>query len=241
MKVRPIAKRMLVIVAGAAVLGLGLVIAFTRGAPSAQPDQITPTVRRSEPSHAPVTAAPRSPTLPLLPAPAPSAPKATIPPAFRDLLGSPQIDPRAPDYEPVAAYELMGGGNVRNLFLSEPRADPWASEREADLVSLVLPEWQAVDPDARVEAECRTATCRIRLFSQTSLAERLGQYPLLCLAQKTAVMTGTAVPVSPDAEEPVPSWFIVFRRETLPRDGFLSWIGDMCPRDRDEWRQRALR
>jgi hypothetical protein len=165
-----------------------------------------------------------------------------VPPAFGALIGSPQIDPRKPGYDPVAAYELMGGGNVRGLFVSEPRADPWAGEREADLARLILPELQAVDPDVRVEAECRTATCRLRLYSQMpALTERLGEYPLSCLASKTALMSGTSAPVSPDAEEPVPSFFLVFRRETLDRVAFLSWIGDMCPRERAEWRSRGLR
>ena len=57
----------------------------------------------------------------------------------------------------------------------------------------------------------------------------------------STLMSGTSAPVSPDAEEPVPSFFLVFRRETLDRVAFLSWIGDMCPRERAEWRSRGLR
>jgi hypothetical protein len=171
----------------------------------------------------------------------PALDAAPIPPAFGQLLGSPQIDPRQPGYDPVAAYQLGGEGNVLRLFLSEPRDEAWASQREADIASFVLPELQTADPEAQLEVECRTATCRLRRRSPTSLADRLADYPLVCLATRTAPMWGTAMDASPEAEDPGLDYFLVFGQETRGRDGFRGRHGATCTDFREEWRRQVPR
>ena len=104
--------RVVPIVAGVAVLGL--CTTFLRAAACGERREIEPaasTPAAAGPARTP-NGSPRSARLPITTAA--SAPDAAVPSAFRELLGSPQIDPREPDYDPVAAYELGGGGNIRD-------------------------------------------------------------------------------------------------------------------------------
>lgn len=231
--------RVVLVGAVAAVLGLGAVA--VRGL-SAERTDLAP--EASAPATGPPPAAapragpaPRSGRLPSVPTAKPSPPD-TDPTtrAFGGLLGSPQTDPRQPDYDPVAAYQLGGEGNVMRLFDSEPRDEAWASEREADISSFLRRDMQAADPEAILDVECRTATCRLRRRSPTAQTDSLGNYPLVCLATRTTPLWGTARDTAPDAE-PYDDYFLVFDRATRDRDGFFKRRGATCADFREKWRR----
>jgi hypothetical protein len=148
-------------------------------------------------------------------------------------------DPRPPSYDAVQLYERHGR-DVLDLFAAEPRDEAWAQEREGDIVSQALPELQDADHDVRVEVECHTATCRVRVYSWKSmLTEESSFYPLTCLSSYTVPEWGT-VGNGSDAT-PYSDFYMIFGPGTRDRDGFLSRRDGTCARYRDEWRQRALK
>ncbi|HWU91483.1 MAG TPA: hypothetical protein VN253_29650, partial [Kofleriaceae bacterium] len=148
---------------------------------------------------------------------------------MRQLIEAPQIDPRQPDYDPIAAHDLSGEILLHDLFQREPRIDPWASQREADILNLVQPD---LDPDARPEVECHAAICRIRLHSR----DRLGDYPVVCMAKRTTLMWSAEVLEVP-GPDPYKDFFLVFDREVRDRDVFLARRGASCAEFREEWRR----
>jgi len=153
------------------------------------------------------------------------------------MLGVPQTDPSQPGYDPIATQQIKGPRDVRFLFEEEPRDDAWASQREADITSFVGPELQV---DARIEVECRTATCRIRLVAPWATAGgATGDYPIVCLARRTAPMWGSSRDATPDAEDPYPAYFLVFDQATREQGGFLARRGASCADFKEEWRRMA--
>jgi hypothetical protein len=192
-----------------------------------------PAVER--PAEAPRAPAPRpEPRLPPVPR---SRPVADLPPLFRAMIGAPQVDPHRPGYDALAAFDLRGGGgaDVLALFRAEPRDPAWAPEREADIVDQALSEFLDADRDARMEVECRTATCRVRVYSSNPVITRqLGDYPLACIANSTVPFGGGG----PEDEQFL-DLFMVFGPEVRDRDGFLASRDLTCARYREAWRLRA--
>jgi hypothetical protein len=134
-------------------------------------------------------------------------------------------DPRSPDYD---AAKLYGAGerNVLDFFAAEPRDPTWAPERERDLMDIVPPRMKEVDQDAKIEVECHTATCRVRVHSRDkALTQRLDSYPLTCLAN-------TAVPMWGDPEDAgsgsgsnadlYSDFYLIFGRSTRDRAGMME-------------------
>ncbi|HWU86329.1 MAG TPA: hypothetical protein VN253_03615 [Kofleriaceae bacterium] len=161
---------------------------------------------------------------------------------FRAMIGAPQVDPRQPGYDALAAFDLRGGGpgDVLALFKDEPRDPAWAPERENDIVSQARSEFRDVDSDARMEVECRTAICRVRVHSRSPLLIRqLGDYPLACIANSTVPLWG---PWGPEVEDSFSDFYMVFGPETRDTDGFFAARdGTWCARYREDWRQMLER
>lgn len=230
--------RPLLVAAGAVVVVAGLAIAWlTRPTvpehddvpgPSAAPPRGAPGMHAPpppRPTQAPVLEAVRVSPPPALPAPA-DAPS--------------QRTPRRASFDAVRLYETQGG-DVLALFAAEPRDEAWAQEREGDIVSQALPEFQDVDHDVRVEVECHTATCRVRVHSRKPiLTEESSFYPLTCLSSYTVPEWGT--PTASDSDEtPYSDFYMIFGPDTRGRAGFLARRDGTCARYRDGWRQRALK
>ncbi|HWU87454.1 MAG TPA: hypothetical protein VN253_09270 [Kofleriaceae bacterium] len=207
-----------------------------------QADGGPPAAKNERPHGAPNVPMPVSaPALPPTPGPKLSPVLDILPPMFRSMIGAPQVDPRLPGYDALAAFDLRGGGgaDVLALFRDEPRDPTWASEREADIVDQALPEFLDVDRDARMDVECHTATCRVRIHSRNPVLTRmLGDYPLACLANSTVPLGG---PWGAGVEDPFSDIYMVFGPDVRERDGFLVAHDRTCARYREQWQQMLER
>ena len=227
-------RRLLLGAAGAVAVVLGIAWlprSGQRPGSRERPGTRDPPAAPSPSPHAPAAPWRAAARVPVVEEPVPPAPPAPDPSA--------RLDPRHPDYNAVWWYESRGR-DVLDLFAGEPRDEAWAQEREGDIVSQALPELQDADRDVRVEVECRTATCRVRVYSwKPMLTEESSFYPLTCLSSTTVPEWGT-VEGSPDAI-PYSDFYMIFGPDTRGRAGFLSRRDGTCARYRDEWRQRVLR
>lgn len=229
-------RRLLLASGGAIAVGLGVAWLLrarrparveARGSPEAAPER-APGMRapaRPSPAPDPVPEAPGAP---------PAPPAGSAPPRF-------QRDPTKPGYDAAKLLVLMND-DAPGVFAAEPRDEPWASEREGDIVSLTLPELQDADHDVKLEVECHTATCRVSVHSRRpKLTHELGFYPLSCLANWTVPRWGNSAADGSEVEDPYSDFYLVFGEETRDRDGFLSRRDGTCMQYRDEWRQEALK
>ncbi|HWU88313.1 MAG TPA: hypothetical protein VN253_13600 [Kofleriaceae bacterium] len=195
-----------------------------------------PAAETRQPHRSPSAPTPISePALP----PAPRLPPVLdiLPPVFRSMIGSPQVDPRQPGYDAKAAFDLRGGGpgDVLALFHDEPRDPFWAPERETDIASQALSEFLDADRDARMEIECHTAICRVRVHSRNPLlTRRIGFYPLACIANSAVPLWG---PSGPEVEDQFTDFYLVFGPDIREHDGFVASRDLTCARYREQWRQ----
>ena len=115
-------------------------------------DTLAPNLSRSShPEHAP---APRPPVLP-------EDRRASRP----ELRGGVVRDPHAATYSAAQLYKA-GGGTHAEIYASEPRNPAWADRREKEIAEYPRAEILQVDPDAKVEVDCRTSSCRVRIRSR---------------------------------------------------------------------------
>ena len=218
-----------------AIVTLVAGLSVTRRAPSAQHEPAVVTMTkppRRERESSPVA---RGPSVPSRPG---TEPRLELPARSYSIERPVERDPRKPGYDAARVVEL-NERSPTDLFAAEPRVEPWATEREGDIISLALPEFRDVDHDARIEVDCHTGICRVRVHSSRPgvLTDRLDNYPLTCLASWASQDPG---PRGPGVEDPFSDFYMIFGSETRDREDFLARRDDTCARYRDEWRRRVL-
>ncbi|HEY0480342.1 MAG TPA: hypothetical protein VGD37_22640 [Kofleriaceae bacterium] len=145
-------------------------------------------------------------------------------------------DPRKPGYD---AARLFGArlDDARSIFEAEPRDDRWAGPREEGIERASLDAFKSVDPHARMEVECRTGTCRVRVFSKLPyLNNQMAPYPLMCLATYAQPEWG-----DPKIEEPYSDFYLMFGETTRGDEGFSAQRDGTCMKYRDEWLRQGER
>ena len=99
----------------------------------------------------------------------------------------PVTDPKLPGYNAFALHKL-GGRNPEEIYAEEPRREPWATEREKAIDDFIRADILAHDPKAILEIDCRTSSCRTRIYSESPfLTSEFGGFPFGCWAK---LMTG---------------------------------------------------
>jgi hypothetical protein len=143
-------------------------------------------------------------------------------------------DPRAPGYDAARVYGLrLDGADL--LFQSEPRDQAWAGPRETGIAKFALPELQKIDPDVRMETECHTAVCRVRIHSKNKyLSMSFGNFPLTCQTRYVEPDWGDE-----NAADVFSDFYLVFDGETRSEVGFLARQSELCPKYRDDWFREA--
>ena len=156
-------------------------------------------------------------------------------PDAEDPTGPLERDPRGRGYDAARLYNLRIG-DARGIFEAEPRVEAWATQREADIVASALSALQHADPDVRMEVECRTGTCRVRVHSRRpSLTDRMDFYPLVCLASFAEPEWGNSTSDDPSVEDPYSDFYLLFGAATRGADGFAAQRDSTCGRYRDAW------
>jgi hypothetical protein len=212
-------------------VALGLLAAWLTRTPGARSDATgvvasTPRARLA-PSSSPAVAAPRSATVPSV--------SATAAPQAHEAEGPVERDPRHPRYDAARLFSLRLDG-AKEIFTAEPRDEAWARRRESGIVDATLGELKRADPDVRMEVECHTGTCRVRVHSKNPfLIDRMGAYPLQCLASYAQPEWGNSPSVDPTVEDPYSDFYMVFGADVREEAGFTARIGGTCARYRDEW------
>lgn len=213
-----------------ATLAIGLTAAYLtrdRAANDAPPSEATaaslPAVERSSAAS----------TAPVAQAVAPGA--RTVGSAERPL----ERDPRKPGYSAARIYGIRMDG-AREIFEAEPRDPVWAKQRETDVADAALNELKQVDPEVKMEVECRTGTCRVRVHSRIPyLTDQMAFYPLVCLAAFAQPEWGNSTTVDPSAEDPFSDFYLIFGDSNQDSKGFTAWKAGTCPQYRDDWLRKA--
>lgn len=129
-------------------------------------------------------------------------------------------NPLSPEYDPVlvsAVYER----HVRELYEDEPRTEPFASEREAFLQSIVGADLEKYFPAAGVAGvECRTSSCVIRLevpASQWKNFHQFIQHPSL----GEAINPGHRKTSDPEVDEV--SLAVLFTKDQRVQSTYEAW------------------
>jgi hypothetical protein len=158
-------------------------------------------------------------------------------------------DPSDPYYDAAKLFGFVGGSPI-DFFAKEPRDNVWAPQREKDIVELALPAFREVDPNAQIDVECHTGSCRVTVHSRNKyLTDEMGNYPLTCLANKAVPVWGPGIDDEPGAgSDPRSDFYLFFGQETRGRDGMLKSTkvdqvtGEpgSCARYREGWRKRVL-
>jgi hypothetical protein len=160
-------------------------------------------------------------------------------PAAVEPAGPLERDPRGRGYDAARLFNLHIG-DARGIFDAEPRVEAWARQREADIVAAALSELQRADPDVRMEVECRTGTCRVRVHSRnTYLTDQMDFYPLVCLASFAQPEWGNSTSDDPSVEDPYSDFYLIFGAATRGADGFAAQRDSTCGQYRDAWRRKA--
>lgn len=150
--------------------------------------------------------------------------------------GAVSDDPRAPEYDASRIVFDRFHGYADALWAAEPTDAIWAPHRADQLRKYTEADIAAVDPDARVEIECHTASCRVRIYSETAfLTDTMGPYPFSCMAK--LAMAGTLGADGPDGH--YSETYLVFHRRGVSDEGFLSYQQTYCPKEREKWMARA--
>lgn len=152
-----------------------------------------------------------------------------------------QRDPRGPGYDPARLFRLRGG-DAENLYNVEPRDEAFASRREAELKDVGLTAMRIADPKVRLEVECRTAICKVRVYSKKQLLSgAMPFYPLVCLAASSQPYFGPSIADDPTLQDPYSDFYLIFDEETRSTEGMQARISGTCERYREDWlRQAAL-
>lgn len=160
-------------------------------------------------------------------------------PMAADPAGPLERDPRGRGYDAARLFNLHIG-DAKGIFDAEPRVEAWARQREADIVASALSELQHADPDVRMEVECRTGTCRVRVHSRKPfLTDQMDFYPLMCLASFAQPEWGNSTSEDPSVEDPYSDFYLIFGAATRDADGFAAQRDSTCGQYRDAWLRKA--
>jgi hypothetical protein len=159
-------------------------------------------------------------------------------------------DPLDPDYDAAKLFNFVSGSPVE-FFAKEPRDEAWAPQREKDIEDMTMPAFHDADPDAKIEVECHTGSCRVSVHSRNKyLTSELGNFPLTCLANTTVPIWGPGIDENgpgSDVVDPRSDFYMFFGAETRGREGMLKSThvdrstGEpgACIRYVGEWRKRV--
>ncbi|MCW5806993.1 MAG: hypothetical protein KIT31_31830 [Deltaproteobacteria bacterium] len=121
--------------------------------------------------------------------------------------------------------------SMQEQYAEEARDEAWAREREDAILAYTQRDILDLDRDARVELDCRTSACRIRIWSEDPhLVDILGDYPFPCMAR-----WGTADLGQVSEGRRYADVYILFDDELRDGTGFVTSRDNTCPRYRDEW------
>lgn len=139
-------------------------------------------------------------------------------------------DVNAPDYNAARAYEA-NRGNMQEIYAQEPRVEPWASDRERDVLEYTRDDVLAVDRDAKLEMDCRTSSCRIRIYSKDPhLVDVLGDYPFACMARYSTADLGQG-----EAGARYADVYILFGNQNHLTPEFMANRDLTCPKYRTQF------
>jgi hypothetical protein len=135
---------------------------------------------------------------------------------------------------PAARVHAEGGRSAQEIYADEPRQDAWASQRGAELLAYAKADVLAVDPDAKLDVDCRTSSCKIRLQSNNKLLNaRSGNYPFACMGSYTTADLEQRDPAHPDVL--FADIYILFGDENLDHDAFSMNRDQTCEKYREKW------
>lgn len=139
-------------------------------------------------------------------------------------------DPHHPGYTAALAYEATLR-NIQEIYAGEPRDEKWASERERAILDYTSKDVTDLDPNARTEIDCRTSSCRIRIYSEEPhLISIMGDYPYACLARYA---TGELEQGAADSH--YADFYILFGDQNKDPAAFAENRDVTCPKYRDLW------
>jgi hypothetical protein len=139
-------------------------------------------------------------------------------------------DPHHPSYTAALAYEATLR-SIPEIYAGEPRDEKWASEREHAILDYTSKDVTDLDPNARTEIDCRTSSCRIRIYSEDPhLVSIMGDYPYACLARYA---TGELEQGS--AGSRYADFYILFGDQNKDPAAFTENRDLTCPKYRDLW------
>ncbi|MBP6632443.1 MAG: hypothetical protein KBG28_25730 [Kofleriaceae bacterium] len=127
--------------------------------------------------------------------------------------------------------------DMQELYAEELRTEPWATEREAAIRDYTLADIQRLDPAAEVRFDCRSSSCRIRIYSTNQhLTEEMGDYPFACMAKWGTSDLGMA-----EGERRYADFYVLFGEDNLTVDAFGPNRDLTCPRYRAIWLEAVQR
>lgn len=136
----------------------------------------------------------------------------------------------SPIYTAARVYETTRG-DMQEVYATEARTEPWATVREREVISYAERDIHEVDPDAKIEIDCRTSSCRIRIYSEKPhLNNAMGDYPFACMARY-----GTAELEKGNPGHKYADFYILFGEQNLGEDAFLANRDLTCPKYREQW------
>jgi hypothetical protein len=147
------------------------------------------------------------------------------------------LDPRSPAYTAAMAFKATGA-NMQEIYVDEPRIEPWASDRERAIVAHAEADVLALDPKAKLEADCRASSCRVRIYSGSKfLTEEMGNYPFACLGRFSTADLGLVDPDDPDRT--YADVYVLFGEQNRDPSPFAANRDLTCPNYAADWRQRV--
>lgn len=141
-----------------------------------------------------------------------------------------RIDPAHSLYTAAGAYEATHR-NIQEIYSAESRKEPWASERERAILDYTNKDVSELDPKSRTEIECRTSSCRVRIYSEDPhLISIMGDYPYACLGRYA---TGEFDQGS--AGSRYADFYVLFGEQNQLPDAFQDNRDLTCPQYRELW------
>jgi hypothetical protein len=136
-------------------------------------------------------------------------------------------DPASPSYNAFNAFFTKYHKRSDKVWASEPVSESWAKQRQADLLAFSEDPVRRIDPKARMEIECHTATCRVRIYSKSEhFTDAMYDYPFPCTATSATVGDGDD---DVDAQgTPITDYFLIYAPLVMTREAFQTNIKRYC-------------
>jgi hypothetical protein len=155
---------------------------------------------------------------------------------IRDTLQAASQSPKKPRdrgaYTAAGAFELTHH-NMQEVYAAEARTEPWATRREAAILDYTRTDILEADPAAKIDMDCRTSSCRIRIWSDDiRLVDYMGDFPFSCMARY-----GTADLTQTDGTRKYADFYILFGDATQDDDDYVANRDLTCPKYREIWKQ----